>query len=86
MFPFVNNCNNLNSSIAGRTNVNTNLNEGGNGSFNEEATCESSLISTRNSSIDSQVQTQQIGNFQMKPKSSPNRLVAETCLKYFFVA
>ena len=47
----------------------------GTGSFIEEATCESSLISSRNSSIDSQVQPQQMANFQMKPKSSPNRLV-----------
>ena len=63
----------MTSTLTGeRANVNTNPNEGGSGSFIEEATCESSLISSRNSSIDSQVQTQQIANFQMKPKSSPN--------------
>ena len=68
---------------AGRTNANSNPNEGCTGSFIEETTCESSLISSRNSSIDSHVrqqladvqhhQNQQIANFQMKPQASPNR-------------
>ena len=62
--------------LAHRANSIAHPNDGiGTGSFIEEATCESSLISSRNSSIDSQVQPQQMANFQMKPKSSPNRLV-----------
>ena len=60
--------------LARRKSLNTNPNEGVTSSFIEEATCESSLISSRNSSIDSsQVQPKQISNFQMQPKSSPSR-------------
>jgi hypothetical protein len=66
----------LDNASAHRANSIAHPNDGiGTGSFIEEATCESSLISSRNSSIDSQVQPQQMANFQMKPKSSPNSLL-----------